>query len=532
MKYLLPLVLGTILFSCNDQDKTTTITSTEGAYENEVLYMEPIRKINPENSYSDLFVDSMDMGTFINGINGEEVDKTNLKSFYNYRNNEFAWFTSEGLTEQAKGFWNLQSKLGYDVDKSLRNRVDSLLNEDSLQISLSDSFYVQTELQITRAFIPFYKKYRSQTHFVGLPIEAAIPAEKKDPMTWAEEIVMQDVKSDTASQYYKLRQKLVQYLAWAKNGDSMPISRSVSRMKKGTNNTDIAALKKRLQLTGDLTASDTSGIYNDSLTTAIKSYQRQHGLAVTGNLSDSLVSLLNRPAKTVLPTLLINLMRAQWMPLNQEANYISVNVPEFMLRVYEHDSLRMEIPVAVGKEGASTTVFNGMLNEIVFSPYWNIPESIVKEELMPKMKDNPNYLKSKNMEITGKRDSIPIIRQKPGKGNALGQVKFLFPNPYDIYFHDTYEEAVFNKKNRAVSHGCIRLKEPAKLAAYLLRDKSDWTKEKIKAAMNADTDKSVAVKSVPVWIGYYTQWVDESGALRSAEDVYGLDKRVEKKLFL
>ena len=151
-------------------------------------------------------------------------------------------------------------------------------------------------------------------------------------------------------------------------------------------------------------------------------------------------------------------------------------------------------------------MFRGDLNQIVFSPYWNVPSSIVTKEILPAMEKNPNYLEKENMEITGKdADGVPEIRQKPGPKNSLGQVKFLFPNSFNIYFHDTPAKELFNRDKRAYSHGCIRLSEPEKMANYLLRNDPSWPPEKISAAMNSGDQKFVKLKDpVPVFITYYT----------------------------
>jgi len=188
--------------------------------------------------------------------------------------------------------------------------------------------------------------------------------------------------------------------------------------------------------------------------------------------------------------------------------------------------------VVVGKEGTNTTMFNGNIDQIVFSPYWNIPASIVKNEILPKMKADPNYLASKHMEIVSKNDTLPVIRQLPGQDNALGKVKFLFPNRYDIYFHDTYAKDIFKKDTRAVSHGCIRLADAEKMANYLLRNNKAWTPEKIHAAMNSGKEQYVKVNpSMPVTITYFTAWVDRNGKLNFRDDIYGHDKKMIAQLF-
>ncbi len=218
------------------------------------------------------------------------------------------------------------------------------------------------------------------------------------------------------------------------------------------------------------------------------------------------------------------------MPAEREGNLIVVNIPEFVLHLYEGHEKVFDMDVVVGKEGHNTTIFTGNLNEIVFSPYWNIPESIVKKEILPAIERNSYYLEEHNMKQTGTEDSVPVIRQRPGPDNSLGGVKFLFPNSFDIYFHDTNTKELFKQDKRAFSHGCIRLSEPQKMAQYLLRDQSEWTPEKIEEAMNQDEPQSVILKKpTPVLITYFTAWVNENNQLNFREDIYSHDITLAQK---
>ncbi len=222
----------------------------------------------------------------------------------------------------------------------------------------------------------------------------------------------------------------------------------------------------------------------------------------------------------------------RWMPQEPAGKLMLVNIPEFTLHVYDGKSKVFDMAVVVGKEGHNTTTFSDKLTTIVFSPYWNIPESIVKNEVLPGIARNASYLESHNMEQYGGTDAAPLIRQKPGDDNSLGKVKFLFPNSFNIYFHDTPAKSLFSKDQRAYSHGCIRLAEPEKLAEYLLQDDSKWTPEKIDEAMNSGDEKYVSVgKPVPVFITYYTTWVDNDGLLNFRADIYGHDKEIANKMF-
>jgi murein L,D-transpeptidase YcbB/YkuD len=170
-------------------------------------------------------------------------------------------------------------------------------------------------------------------------------------------------------------------------------------------------------------------------------------------------------------------------------------------------------------------MFNDEMTNIVFSPYWNVPPSIVENEMLPAMNRNKNYLRNNGYEVTGYENGLPVIRQKPGPQNSLGQVKFVFPNEHGIYFHDTPAKGLFQYPKRTFSHGCIRLAEPAKLAEYLLKSSPGWNADKIKKAMNSGKEQSVKLsKPVSVTIAYYTAWVDDAGLLQLRQDVYGLDK--------
>ncbi|MDQ4140911.1 MAG: L,D-transpeptidase family protein, partial [Bacteroidota bacterium] len=178
-----------------------------------------------------------------------------------------------------------------------------------------------------------------------------------------------------------------------------------------------------------------------------------------------------------------------------------------------------------------TVIFSGDIKYVVFSPYWYVPASIVRKEIVPGMRRNPNYLNRHNMQVIGRRNGLPVIRQKPGPRNSLGQVKFLFPNSYSIYLHDTPSKSLFKENSRAFSHGCIRVSEPARLAAYLLRDYPEWTKEKIQAAMQAGKEQTVTLeKQVPVYIVYFTVFIDAQGNINFRKDIYHRDERLAEMI--
>ena len=536
LQFILPAVL---LFACNTRQQETTPATSESQdavnAPSDTVYLERNTAVTATNSYSDLFLDSNTISEFISTNNLTADDQKWIRSFYNYRNMQFAWFSSQGFTEQARGFWNLQDKMGVSTDKRLSNKMDILLNMDTLTVGNDDTTIAATELALTNAYLHFFRANRNYTQFAQLSAEKAIPIKKESIAILTDTLIHRQTDTMTnrsAVPYFLLKQKLQLYNSIAQMGGWSPISFTGAQLNKGAVSPAIALIKKRLQKTGEMSGNDTSAVFDDSLIIAIKNYQLHNGLIPTGKISDTLVQSLNVPVQDRMQQIIINLNRLQWTPAIQDTNYLSVNIPDFLLTVFENNVKLFDMPVVVGKEGTNTTMFTGKINQVVFSPYWNIPASIVEKEILPKMKNNPDYLESNRMEIVGKNDSLPRIRQLPGKGNMLGKVKFLFPNRYDIYLHDSPEKWIFSRARRALSHGCIRLADAEKLAVYLLRGNSSWPEEKIREAMNSEKEQFVKLNPpLAVHINYYTAWVDENGQLNFRDDIYDNDSKISKMMF-
>ena len=498
--------------------------------------------ITKANSYSDLFLDSTAMEKYIATKKLDDSLARRLRSFYNTRNYQFAWFTSKGLTEQARAFWNLHDYVTtYDNDtslrdKSLQKRMDALIAEESLSVSTSEN-YVQTELTLTQHFIRYILHNYEKGYVKRKEMERFIPFKKRDPMEVADSLINKKHKDDKYFEdvhepYRKLKEELGRYhkIALAGGWPEIPETKS---LKKGSSSPTVALIKRRLQLTGEMPGKDTSQVFNDTLENAVKVFQKRMGYTPDGKINAQLIKDMNVPARTRLAQILVNMDRMRWMPTEPTGQLIVVNIPEFILHVYEGKQKAFDMNVVVGKEGHNTVSFSGDLSTIVFSPYWNVPPSIVKKEILPAMEKNPGYLASQNMEITGNEGGLPVIRQLPGGKNSLGKVKFLFPNSFNIYFHDTPAKSLFSKDKRAYSHGCIRLQEPEKMAQYLLKDHPEWTPEKINEAMNRGEEQHVKLKKrIPVIITYYTAWVDEEGLLNFRDDIYNHDTDLEEKMFL
>src|SRR5215204_4258280 len=539
MKQLTYLGAMCLALACNSYQSDEDIENADSVHVTkytDTVYVVRNTQITPANSYNDLFLDSLTIVQFIQQKRLPGEDSRALRSFYNYRNGQFAWFNTFGFSEQARGFWNLKDAFKIQFqDTLLHKRMDTLLSTDSLTVSRFDTTIANVELGLTRAYLQFYNANRDNLQFENLSPEKVIPVKKETESNLTDTLVS-TIRDSSArsgrSQYFLLSQKLAMYDTLAERGGWRPLDIRVKKLKKNTASPEIALIKKRLQQTGDYNSTDTSRIFNDSLETAIKAYQQNNGMQATGVISDTLVQSLNIPVEQRIQQLIININRAQWMPVQNDSDFILVNIPDFMLTVFQNGTKVFDMPVVVGREGTNTMMFSGYLNQIVFSPYWNIPSSIVKKEILPAMQQDPDYLKKNRMEIVGRNDSLPVIRQLPGEENSLGDVKFLFPNRYDIYFHDTKAKEIFQSNKRALSHGCIRLADAEKMSNYLLRGEAGWTPGKVSAAMNSGKEQYVKLnRPVRVSITYLTAWVDDTGQLHFRDDIYGHDKRVTPMMF-
>ncbi|HWI91884.1 MAG TPA: L,D-transpeptidase family protein [Flavisolibacter sp.] len=500
--------------------------------------------INKSNSYSDLFLDSMAMEKFIASKKIPDSLARRIRSFYNTRNYQFAWFSSDGMNEPTYAFWNLHDYVTtYDndtslKDKKLQKKMDALVAEESLSPTASAD-YINTELTLTEHFIKYILNNYEKGYVKRKEMERFIPLKKEDPLALADSLLNKKHKDDkyfedVNAPYKALKDQLGKYYNIAKAGGWPQITAAKKSLKKGVSDPSIPIIKRRLEITGEMVGKDSSQVFNDTLENAVRTFQTTMGYKPDGVITAQLIKDMNVPAIERLKQILLNMGRMRWMPTEPNGRLIIVNIPEFVLHVYENKKRAWDMNVVVGKEGHNTTMFTGDLNQVVFSPYWNVPPSIVQKEILPKLASNPDYLASQNMEQTGTDENgVPKIRQLPGANNSLGRVKFLFPNSFNIYFHDTNAKGLFEKDKRAFSHGCIRLAEPEKMAQYLLRDQPEWTPEKIEEAMNSGNEKYVKLKDpVPVIITYYTAWVDENGQVNFRDDIYSHDQTLGSKMFV
>jgi murein L,D-transpeptidase YcbB/YkuD len=485
------------------------------------------------SSQSALRFDSTLLDTFFTRYPTLSVYAGDVRQFYRARSDAFAWYDAKGQIEQAGHLYNKINNLS---GEGINTRAPYIRSLDTLMENIdkvNPSSMVRTELLLTSMYF-----YFAQRAWAGLEesktkkIEWFLPRKKISYGDWLQSYLNTPdsgmvAKEPVYRQYFLLKEYLHRYIRILQQNDWKPLSMEKSSYRAADSAALLKDIRKRLQALGDSPGTDTGCLYDAGMEQAIKNFQHRLGMKEDGIITRLVLSELNTPIQKRISQILVNMERSRWLPDTVRGDYLAINIPEFKLHIYRDDSLLWDMKVIVGRSVYKTVIFSGTMKNIVFSPYWNVPPGILKKEVLPGIKTNKNYLATHHMEMDGNGG----VRQKPGPWNSLGGVKFLFPNSHAIYLHDTPAKSLFGENDRAFSHGCIRLGEPAKLAAYLLRNDRAWDPEKIAKAMHTGKEKWVTLKEdVRVFIVYFTAWVDRQGHLNFRKDIYARDKRLETML--
>lgn len=313
-------------------------------------------------------------------------------------------------------------------------------------------------------------------------------------------------------------------------------------MAVGNKGARVSLLRQRL---GVQTAGMDSASFDGALKSAVEEFQKHHGLNATGKVDKATLAALNVPVEERIRQIELSLERARWLPADFGSRYIVVNIPEAMLRVVESDSVVFSSRAVVGKAERQTPVLLDTMTSLVLNPYWNLPPVVIDEDVLPKLTKNTDYLKQKNVKVyrgwgKGQREIHPDsvrwsrwtsktmpyhLRMDPGPANALGRVKFLFPNGEHIYIHDSPQRSLYRREQRQFSSGCVRVERARDLAAYLLNGSPRWDKERLAEAFASGEEQSVSLRNpIPVYIVYLTAWVDADGVPHFRPDLYGRDE--------
>ena len=358
------------------------------------------------------------------------------------------------------------------------------------------------------------------------------------------------------AQYRQLRETLARYRIIAAGPAFAPLPKTVP-VRPGDAYEGSAALRQRLLAFGDLAAdaAEPTSTYDVTLAEALRRFQSRHGLDADGVIGRSTLAALNIGALQRVRQIELAMERLRWLPHRSGRPFIAINIPMFRLWAYDagaaEDSPAVRMGVIVGRAmRTQTPVFVDEMTHLIFRPYWNVPRSILRNEVLPAAEADPLYLRRHDMELVAgqgddarpleaspenlaaARDGSLRVRQRPGARNSLGLVKFIFPNDDNVYLHGTPARDLFARSRRDFSHGCVRIEDPTALAAWLLKDQPDWTPERIAAAMVGERTRQVdLLRPVPVILYYVTAAVTpDDGLMHFADDIYGNDRKLERAL--
>jgi murein L,D-transpeptidase YcbB/YkuD len=365
----------------------------------------------------------------------------------------------------------------------------------------------------------------------------------------------QDIAAFVASyepkqaEYLRLKAALADYRALAAAG-GWPTIADGPTLKPGMTDPRVAQLRARLDVPAP--QGGNSALFDPGLAEAVKQFQARHGLEQDGVVGQNTLAALNVPVEDRVRQILLNLERRRWMADNPGQRYVFVNLADFELKLVEEPHTLFDTRVVVGAPYHRTPVFSGDMTYLELNPYWNVPPSIARNEMLPKIKADPGYLAANDFQLLSdwsdnarvldphaidwsavRPDTFAYkVRQGPGPGNALGHIKFMFPNQFNIYLHDTPARGLFAREVRDFSHGCIRVQDPETLAAFVLDRQPAWSEGQINAAIATGQRQIITLNQpLPVHIAYLTAWVNKDGSVNFRRDVYGRDAILAAALF-
>ena len=461
--------------------------------------------------------------------------QSDVAALYQKQQYHYIWYDEKGITEVGSLLYNKILNLeeeGVQVPIPYKDKLDDIF-QDTREKEKPNT---EDELLISSLYFFYANKV-----FKGIDPQKSkelgwyLPRKKQSYINYLDSIInkpslINKDEKEVLGQYYRLREVLKKYRAIEKKGgwSTIVLDSTVKSLKPGDSSETIRQIRQRLLVTGELSADSKSNIYDEELVEAILKYKKNNAFSASTTITPAHIASLNIPVTARIKTIMVNMERCRWLStdISKSKELIVVNIPAFQLTYFKNGEPVLFSKVVVGKALNKTVIFHADMKYIVFSPYWNVPKSIIKKEVEPALAKNPNYLAKHDMEwYKG------VLRQRPGPKNSLGLIKFLFPNSNSIYLHDTPSKSLFEQEKRAFSHGCIRVEKPKELANLILEDDKKWTPEKIEAAMNKGEESWYTLKNqIPVYIGYFTAWVNEKGEVHFYEDIYSRDENLAAML--
>ncbi len=485
-----------------------------------------------------------------------ETSLTTLKRFYAKRDYQPIWWGSSSTSgisiDKVISFIGSAEQHGLDNQDYELNKLIQLQKRDGV-----DSPSLELELTAIQSLLMLAKDLRSGRLLASkADPDWHIEQHRFDPVDYLNDAIRENhlarslVELPPQSLHYQLlKTALAKYRdleVQQQNWQSIPESAAI---RPNTLHKSIPLVRKRILRLYNIQNDPKYGIvkidnerYDSGLVEAVKQFQEQHGLNPDGIIGKQTIIALNRTPKQRIQQIRANMERLRWMPRNLGERHVMINIAGFYLSAIEGGKHVLEMRIIVGRDYRSTPSFDSQLSQMVLNPYWNVPQSIAVKDLLPKQQQNSAYFASQGIKVFSRHENVPInpdsinwnsikggfpyvLRQNPGKKNALGYIKFLFSNPFSIYLHDTPSKQLFQKDVRTFSSGCIRLEKPWELARFALNGNNSGINltEKINSG---ETITINLTKRVPIYLTYLTAWVDDQDHIHFAEDVYGRDKRL------
>lgn len=523
-----------------------------------------------------------------------------LPKLYEERNYVPLWIDNDGPSSQAYEMIEIirnSDNEALDPDYYNISEIESILKRIEQDRNSGDSYdaldLAELELLLSNSFLTYthdlhYGRVRAeQINLELLSGERPVNLSKL-LVTAVETDQVQETLEGLLPKYpmyAMLRISLKEYREIAAKGGWQPVAYG-NKFKKGARGQRVLALSKRLKVTGELDSSiPGSEVFDDSLDQAVRKYQQRNGLYVDGVVGISTIEALNVPVEERISQIELTMERWRLLPQYLGNRYILVNIANYHLYGIENNNDTINMRIVVGKPQWNTPMFSEEMTHLIINPYWNIPPSIFKDDIAPKIMEDSEYMSKQNMDAMGLKAPEKIVveeaevvkvvvnveatevtdgdntgetelseveiqnkkaqeeyiskvlsgkyrlRQNPGPGNPLGRIKFLFPNKHSVYLHDTPNRGFFKKAQRNFSHGCIRVEKPLELAEFVLSSNPSWTQNTIQSSINKMKTKTVHLdESITVYILYFTTWVDNEGTVNFHKDIYGLDKTLYNAL--
>jgi murein L,D-transpeptidase YcbB/YkuD len=454
-------------------------------------------------------------------------ERAAIAAFYALRDFAPLWF-SGGTANAAVA----------PVVSRLNHAADDGLDVDGSALAVApgtDAEIVAADLALSDAVVAYGRQAsgsrvdpRMISRLIGVEPEVADPAVILALVASAGENAGEALRRFNPLQpaYEALREKLLQ----SRLGQSLAGGAAIGSgpvLRPGMRDKRVPRIRTRLGLDGGVEDLD----YDTKIAAAVAAFQKANGLPASGHLTGQTVAALSGGASSLRAEIVANMERWRWMPRDMGETHIEVNIPDYEAFVIDKGAVIERNRVVVGKEETPTPVFSETMKFLIVNPAWNVPQSIIRKEMLPRLAADPGYFQRMGYEVFSRAGHL-VVRQPPGERNALGRIKFMFPNDFSVYMHDTPLRRLFASAKRAFSHGCVRVDDPFRFAETVLGRANGWSEEKVKRLIGGKERYVYLPKPLPVYLEYFTAFVDEAGALQLRDDVYGYSRRVKAALGL